>query len=88
MGDAIARAGLEPDAIDVVYAAANGSPVLDATEAQALRLVFGDRAVPVVAIKGALGESGAAGCAGIAVRAAVRGPGPCAAHGRSRHARA
>ena len=72
MRDAIARAGLEPDAIDVVYAAANGSPVLDATEAQALRIVFGDRAVPVVAIKGALGESGAAGCAGIAVRAAVR----------------
>ena len=66
MRDAIARAGLTPDAIDVVYAAANGSPVLDATEAQALRAVFGDRAVPVVAIKGALGESGAAGCAGIA----------------------
>ena len=40
--------------------------MLDATEAQALRDVFGDRAVPVVAIKGALGESGAAGCAGIA----------------------
>ena len=40
--------------------------MLDATEAQALRVVFGDRAVPVVAIKGALGESGAAGCAGIA----------------------
>ena len=66
MRDAIARAGLEPEAIDVVYAAANGSPVLDATEARALRLVFGDRAVPVVAVKGALGESGAAGCAGIA----------------------
>ena len=66
MGDAIGRAGLTPDAIDVVYAAANGSPVLDATEARALRAVFGGRAVPVVAIKGALGESGAAGCAGIA----------------------
>ena len=36
MRDAIARAGLTPDAIDVVYAAANGSPVLDATEARAL----------------------------------------------------
>jgi 3-oxoacyl-(acyl-carrier-protein) synthase len=66
MGDAIGRAGLTPDAIDVVYAAANGSAVLDATEAQALRLLFGARPVPVVAIKGALGESGAAGCAGIA----------------------
>ena len=66
MGDAIARAGLTADGIDVVYAAANGSEVLDATEARALRVVFGDRPVPVVALKGALGESGAAGCAGIA----------------------
>lgn len=66
MGDAIRRAGLTPDAIDVVYASANGSPVLDATEARALQAVFGDRALPVVAVKGALGESGAAGCAGIA----------------------
>jgi 3-oxoacyl-(acyl-carrier-protein) synthase len=66
MRDAIARAGLTAEAIDVVYAAANGSLVLDATEAQALRAVFGDRALPVVAIKGALGESGAAGCAGMA----------------------
>ncbi len=66
MRDAIARAGLTPDAIDVVYAAANGSQVLDATEARALDAVFGARAIPVVAIKGALGESGAAGCAGIA----------------------
>lgn len=66
MRDAITRAGVTADAIDVVYAAANGSEVLDATEAQALRAVFGDRPVPVVAVKGALGESGAAGCAGIA----------------------
>ena len=66
MREAIARAALAPDAIDVVYAAANGSAVLDATEAQALRAVFGDRAVPVVALKGAIGESGVAGCAGIA----------------------
>lgn len=66
MTDAIARAGLDPAAIDVVYAAANGSRVLDAAEAAALRSVFGARAVPVVAIKGALGESGATGCAGMA----------------------
>ncbi len=58
MRDAIGRAGLTPDAIDVVYAAANGSPVLDATEALALRGVFGDRPVPVVALKGALGRIG------------------------------
>jgi 3-oxoacyl-(acyl-carrier-protein) synthase len=75
IGEAIRRAGLTPDAIDVVYAAANGSPVLDATEARALRAVFGDRPVPVVAIKGALGESGAAGCAGIASALLLAGRG-------------
>jgi 3-oxoacyl-(acyl-carrier-protein) synthase len=66
MRDAIERAGLTADAIDVVYASANGSQILDATEAQALRGVFGERAVPVVAVKGAIGESGVAGCAGVA----------------------
>jgi 3-oxoacyl-(acyl-carrier-protein) synthase len=66
MRDAIGRAGVTPDAIDVVYASANGSRVLDATEAQALRAVFGERPLPVVAVKGAVGESGAAGCAGLA----------------------
>jgi 3-oxoacyl-[acyl-carrier-protein] synthase II len=65
MRDAIARAGLTPDDIDVVYASANGSVVLDRTEARAIAAVFGDRAVTVVAIKGALGESGAAGCGAI-----------------------
>jgi 3-oxoacyl-(acyl-carrier-protein) synthase len=66
MRDAITRAGLAPEAIDVVYASANGSRVLDAAEAAALRALFGTRAVPTVALKGALGESGAAGCAGVA----------------------
>jgi 3-oxoacyl-(acyl-carrier-protein) synthase len=66
MREAIARAGLTPAAIDVVYTSANGSPVLDATEAQALRAVFDERAVPVVAVKGALGESGAASCGAMA----------------------
>jgi act minimal PKS chain-length factor (CLF/KS beta) len=66
MREALARAGAGPDDIDVVYATANGSVRLDATEAKALRTVFGDRPVPVVAVKGALGESGAAGCGAIA----------------------
>jgi 3-oxoacyl-(acyl-carrier-protein) synthase len=79
MRAAIARAGLTPDAIDVVYASANGSVVLDATEARALAEVFGERPVPVVAIKGALGESGAAGCGGMAAALllASRGVAPC-----------
>jgi 3-oxoacyl-(acyl-carrier-protein) synthase len=66
MRDALARGGVTPGDIDVVYATANGSVRLDATEARALRAVFGDRPVPVAAVKGALGESGAAGCAAIA----------------------
>ena len=63
---ALDRAGAGPGDIDVVYATANGSVRLDATEARALRSVFGDRPVPVAALKGALGESGAAGCGAIA----------------------
>ena len=61
--------------------------MLDATEAQALRAVFGDRAVPVVAIKGALGESGAAGCAGIASALLFAERGVGAADGRPGHPR-
>jgi 3-oxoacyl-(acyl-carrier-protein) synthase len=63
---ALARAGVPPDAIDVVYASANGSPGLDGIEAAALGLVFGVRPVAVTAIKGAIGESGAAGAASLA----------------------
>jgi 3-oxoacyl-(acyl-carrier-protein) synthase len=75
MRDAIGRAGLTADAIDVVYATANGSVVLDATETRALAAVFGERPVPVVAIKGALGESGAAGCGGMAAALLLAGRG-------------
>jgi 3-oxoacyl-(acyl-carrier-protein) synthase len=73
MRDAIGRAGLTPADIDAVYASANGSPVLDATEARAIAEVFGARPVPVAAVKGALGESGAAGCAAMAA-ALLLGP--------------
>ncbi|HEY8550841.1 MAG TPA: beta-ketoacyl synthase N-terminal-like domain-containing protein [Vicinamibacterales bacterium] len=75
MRDALDRAGVTPDAIDVVYAAANGSHVLDRTEALAIRDVFGDRAVPVCAVKGALGESGAAGAAALAAALLMAGRG-------------
>jgi 3-oxoacyl-[acyl-carrier-protein] synthase II len=61
---ALADAETSPDDIDMVVAAANGSR-LDRIEAEAIRDVFGDRAVPVVSLKGAIGESGAAGSAGV-----------------------
>jgi 3-oxoacyl-[acyl-carrier-protein] synthase II len=62
MAHAIEQAGVEPDAIDVVYAAANSS-ALDAVEARALASLFGGRRAIVTSVKGALGESGAAGAA-------------------------
>jgi 3-oxoacyl-[acyl-carrier-protein] synthase II len=63
---ALDDAGLTAEAIDAVYASANGTILLDRCEAQALRAVFGDRAVPVTSIKGALGEFASAGAASVA----------------------
>lgn len=62
MAQALAQAGVRPDAIDVVYAAANSS-ALDRVEAAALESLFGGGRAIVTSIKGALGESGAAGAA-------------------------
>ncbi len=62
MRQAIDEAGVTPEAIDVVYAAANSS-ALDGTEAKALGQLFGGGRTIVTSIKGALGESGAAGAA-------------------------
>jgi 3-oxoacyl-[acyl-carrier-protein] synthase II len=62
---ALADAATAAGDIDVVVAAANGSR-LDGIEAEAICDVFGERAVPVVSLKGAIGESGAAGAAGVA----------------------
>jgi 3-oxoacyl-[acyl-carrier-protein] synthase II len=70
---ALARAEVAPEAIDVVYAAANGSPAFDAVEGAALRAVFGDRPVAVTAIKGAVGESGAAGAVSLAAALLLAG---------------
>ena len=63
---ALDGAGVAAAGIGAVYASANGTRALDAVEAVALREMFGSRAVPVVAIKGALGECGAAGAAALA----------------------
>jgi 3-oxoacyl-(acyl-carrier-protein) synthase len=67
MRQALDAAGLRPQDVGVVFAAANSTQNLDRTEARALAEVFGPRGVPVVALKGALGECGALGAAGIAV---------------------
>ena len=60
---ALLDAGLTPDAIGYVNAHASATPLNDATEARALRSVFGERRVPVSGTKAlyghALGASGA-----------------------------
>ena len=63
---AIEDAGISPDDVDVVYAAANGTIPLDRQEAAGIREVFGARDVLVTSIKGAIGEFGAAGAASCA----------------------
>ena len=62
MTQALAHAGVRPEEVDVVYAAAN-STALDGVEAAALQSLFGGHRAVVTSIKGALGESGAAGAA-------------------------
>lgn len=66
MREAIADASLTPADIGVVYACANATTVLDATEAAALSIVFAGMQPVVTSIKGALGESGASGAAACA----------------------
>jgi 3-oxoacyl-(acyl-carrier-protein) synthase len=62
---ALADAQVAADDVAAVMATANGSPQLDRLEADAIHEVFGGRAVPVASIKGAIGESGAAGAASL-----------------------
>ncbi len=54
---ALRDAGLAPEAIDAVNAHGTGTAHNDAAEAQALRTVFGDRAVPVSACKPIVGHA-------------------------------
>ncbi len=56
---ALANAGIEPQELDAVMAAANGHPILDATEASAYAEMFASaESQPLItSIKGALGES-------------------------------
>jgi 3-oxoacyl-[acyl-carrier-protein] synthase II len=64
MREALAQAGVGPGDVSVVFASANSSYHLDRVEAEALEEVFGRSGVPVVAIKGTVGECGAAAAAG------------------------
>ncbi len=57
---ALDDAGVTPGEVGAVYAAANGSPVLDATEAAALATVFGGHDVPITSVKAITGEGGMA----------------------------
>jgi 3-oxoacyl-(acyl-carrier-protein) synthase len=71
MRQALDAAGLHPRDVGVVFAAANSTRDLDRTEARALTEVFGPRGVPVVALKGAIGECGASGAAAIVAATAA-----------------
>ncbi|MGW1196794.1 ketosynthase chain-length factor [Streptomyces sp. NPDC002536] len=61
--NALADAGVTPDAIDVVFADASGVPELDKAEAEAIGGLFGPRAVPVTAPKTMTGRLLAGGAA-------------------------
>ncbi|MFI6944574.1 ketosynthase chain-length factor [Streptomyces sp. NPDC050422] len=58
---ALAEAGVEPGAVDVVLADAAGVPGLDRAEADAITAVFGPGGVPVTAPKTMTGRLGAGG---------------------------
>lgn len=65
MRQALAEGRLDPASVDVVFAAANGTHELDRMESLALQELFGPCGVPVVALKGALGDFGAASAAAL-----------------------
>jgi 3-oxoacyl-[acyl-carrier-protein] synthase II len=64
MGEALSRAGLTPEHVGWVNAHGTGTPLNDAIESKAMKLVFGEQApqVPLVSVKGLTGHClGAAG---------------------------
>lgn len=71
---ALADAGVEPDAVDVVFADAAALPELDRIEADALAEVFGPHGVPVTAPKTMTGRllSGAASLDVVAALLSIR----------------
>lgn len=79
---ALGNAGLRPTEIECIHADGTGHKTLDLAEARALHAVLGERlgAIPVVAIKGAVGNTlGAAGaiqvgCAALGMRHSLIAP--------------
>jgi 3-oxoacyl-[acyl-carrier-protein] synthase II len=65
MRRALDQAGVRADEIDVVYSSANSSVLLDEIEADALTDVFGGSRALITSVKGAIGESSAAGVAAV-----------------------
>ena len=63
---ALEDAGLTASDVDVVYASANATRTLDATEGAALGALFSGSRTVVTSVKGAIGESGASGAASCA----------------------
>jgi 3-oxoacyl-[acyl-carrier-protein] synthase II len=63
---ALRDAGLAPHDVEVVYASANATQLLDVVEAQALTSLFGGSDTVITSTKGALGEFGASGSAACA----------------------
>lgn len=72
---ALDDAGIAPREVGAVFASANGTERLDRLEAAAIAEVFGPDAVPVVALKGALGECGASGAGSLAAALLCLGQG-------------
>jgi len=73
MRAALEQAACEAADVAAVFASANSTVTLDRLEAEAIGSVFGPLGVPVVAVKGALGECGATSAASlIAALASLR----------------
>jgi len=53
---ALADAGISPEAVGMIVAHGNGTPASDASEARALRRVFGDNLPPVTGFKWSFGH--------------------------------
>jgi 3-oxoacyl-(acyl-carrier-protein) synthase len=67
MRTALERAGVVSADVAIVFASANSTRALDRVEAEAMASVFGPRTVPIVSLKGALGESGASAAAALVI---------------------
>jgi 3-oxoacyl-(acyl-carrier-protein) synthase len=83
---ALEDAGITARDVDVVYASANATKLLDDVEARALSEIFGGSRTVVTSIKGAIGECGASGAAACiaAVLCGARGAVPPIAGLRTR----